>query len=228
MEITAIIPAYNEEEKIGETITGLLAIPEIDEILVVDDGSRDKTAEKARLAGAHRVITLAVNKGKGAALSYGVQQARGDILCFVDADLGHSSADFAKLLAPILQNKADMTVAQFPVAARPAGVGLVKGLAKWGIRRLSGYTPNSPLSGQRVLRRSVWEEAVCARDGFGVEVGLTVDCLRRGYRLCEVPVVMTHRETGRDWHGFRHRGKQFVHVFWTLCRLWANRQVRLK
>ena len=227
MDVTAIIPAYNEASRIGSTLASLRTVQDISEIIVVDDGSHDQTADVAKQAGAHRVIILAQNCGKGGALATGVAVARGDILCFVDADLGSSAAEFSKLLHPVLTGEADMTVAEFPPATRPAGLGFVKKLAVWGIRSLSGVTPASPLSGQRVLRRSVWDSALCARDGFGVEVGLTVDCVRNGYTMVEVPVFMTHRETGRDWHGFRHRGKQFVEISRTLWRLWANRQVKL-
>jgi glycosyltransferase involved in cell wall biosynthesis len=227
MGVTAIIPAFNEEARIGETIGGLLRVAEITEIIVVDDGSIDQTAQIGKLSGAHRVISLPQNIGKGGALARGVKAAQYDILCFVDADLGASAAEFATLLTPVLRGEVDMTVARFPAATRPAGIGLVKRLAVWGIERLSGYIPASPLSGQRVLKRIVWDKAICARDGFGVEVGLTVDCVRQGFTMREIPVKMHHRETGRDLQGFRHRGRQFVQVSRTLWRLWTNRRVKL-
>lgn len=223
--ISAIIPAFNEEQSIGRTIAALRQISGIDEIIVVDDGSSDRTAGAAAQAGAGQVIRLEKNRGKGHALAVGARQARGDILCFADADLGDTAGEFAKLLLPVLQAEADMTVARFPPPRRRAGMGLVKGLAGYGIYRLSGYRPNSPLSGQRVLRRCVWEAAAHAREGFGVEVGLTVGCLRAGFRLTEVPVRMSHRETGRDWHGLAHRGKQFLHVLRTLWRLKKKERV---
>jgi glycosyltransferase involved in cell wall biosynthesis len=227
MVVSAIIPAFNEEALIGETIGALLAVEEIDEIIVVDDGSTDKTAEIAGKTGAHLVLRQPENKGKGAALSRGATEARGEIFCFVDADLGRSALEFRKLLMPVLNNEADMTVARFPPASRPGGLGLVKGLAVWGIGRLSGYRTQAPLSGQRVLKRDVWEGAPSARDGFGVEVGLTVDCVRQGFTLKEIPVSMHHRESGRTLRGFYHRGRQFVQVTKTLLRIWTGRRVKL-
>jgi len=222
MAISAIIPAFNEERKIGETVKALRVVREISEIIVVDDGSRDRTAAEAKQAGADHVLILPENRGKGGALAAGVALANGEILCFVDADLGATAAEFVSLVKPVLLGEADMAVAQFPAGSRSAGLGLVKGLASWGIHALSGYLSVSPLSGQRVLRRRVWEKALFARDGFGVEVGLTIDCIRHGYTVTEVPLTMTHRETGRDWQGIKHRGKQFIHVSLTLFRLWVN------
>ncbi|MBS3887074.1 MAG: glycosyltransferase family 2 protein [Dethiobacter sp.] len=224
MAISAIIPALNEEASIGKTVKALRLVSEISQIIVVDDGSRDRTAAEAEQAGADYVLVLAENRGKGGALAAGVELAHGEIFCFVDADLGATAAEFVHLVKPVLQGEADMAVAQFPAGRRSAGFGLVKRLASWGIYALSGYLPASPLSGQRVLQRGVWEKAVSFRDGFGVEVGLTVACVRHGYTVTEVPLSMTHRETGRNWQGFSHRGKQFIDVSRTLFRLWVNRR----
>ena len=123
MQVSAIIPAYNEAAVIGATIRALQKIPELAEILVIDDGSEDLTAAQALLAGA-AVRRLPQNVGKGGALQEGVRLAQGEILCFVDADLGQSAVEFRHLLRPVLAGEADMTVAVFPPAARPGGFGL--------------------------------------------------------------------------------------------------------
>ncbi|MCW3490250.1 glycosyltransferase family 2 protein [Dethiobacter alkaliphilus] len=227
MQVTAIIPAFNEADRIAETIGALKSIEQIGQIVVVDDASEDNTAECAHGAGADIVLRLKQNGGKGNALAQGVQVAQGEVLCFVDADLGGSAKEFGKLMGPVLADEADMVVAQFPCSLRPGGVGLVKKLASFGINRLSGYRPAAPLSGQRVLKRAVWEQAKYGLDGFGVEVGLTVQCVQNGFRVKEVPVVMTHRETGRDLQGFKHRGRQFIQVSRTLCRLWLRQRVKI-
>ncbi|NLZ38828.1 MAG: glycosyltransferase family 2 protein [Firmicutes bacterium] len=226
MSIAAIIPAFNEEKTIAQTINALKSLRLIDEILVIDDGSTDRTAEKAAAAGAS-VYKLPQNRGKGTALAMGVRLTEADILCFVDADLGSSAKEFARLIPPVLNKEAEMTIAAFSPAKRRGGFGLVKSLAAYGIIKLCGYRPHSPLSGQRVLRRSVWNGLNCSARGFGVEVGLTVECLRNGYRLQEIAVQMTHRETGRDFKGFWHRGRQFFHVLRTLVELWYRQRVRM-
>ncbi len=226
MKVSAIIPAFNEADRIAGTIGALLQIRQIDEIIVVDDGSHDETARIAAVAGAEQVIRVEQNGGKGEALSRGVDAAGGEILCLVDADLGSSALEFNKLIGPVLAGEADMVVAAWPKPRKKAGFGLVKGMAAAGIRLLTGYRPVSPLSGQRVLRREVWEQGSFARCGFGVEVGLTVRCLQSGYRLLEVPVEMSHRQSGRSLAGFSHRGRQFIEVTRILWRLW-QRKVRL-
>jgi glycosyltransferase involved in cell wall biosynthesis len=226
VKVSAVIPAFNEADRIAGTISALCSIREIDEIIVVDDGSGDDTATRAKEAGAGLVVVLPENRGKGEALARGAAAASGDVLCFVDADLGSSASEFARLLVPVLQGEADMVVAAWPNTKKKAGFGLVKGMARTGIRMLTGFRPQSPLSGQRVLRREVWEDGCLKRSGFGVEVGLTVNCLRKGYRLLEVPVEMRHRESGRSFSGFMHRGRQFVQVVSMLWQLW-RRKVRL-
>ncbi|NLP36799.1 MAG: glycosyltransferase family 2 protein [Firmicutes bacterium] len=223
--ISAVVPAFNEAKTIKKTVLALAATGQIDEIIVVDDGSGDDTAQRALSAGAH-VISLAQNQGKAGALAIGVREARGEILCFADADLGESAIEFRHLIAPVAAGQVDMTVAIFPPAKSKGGFGLVKKLAVLGVGKLGGYKATAPLSGQRVLRRQVWEAAAPALTGFGVEVGLTVECLRHGFTLRELPVQMYHRETGRDWAGFCHRGRQFRDLLLTFWSLWLKGGVK--
>ncbi len=203
--VSVIIPAYNEEQNIEATLRGLEGIEEIGEIIVVDDGSADRTAALAAAGGA-RVMELAANMGKGRAMQEGLEHAENEIIAFLDADLGETAAEVKKLLLPVLAGETDMAVGRWPKGKGRSGFGVAQGLAQWGIRRLAGFTCASPLSGQRVIKREFLAEL---EEGFGVEVGMTIDCLRKGGRMQEVPVNMKHRFTGRDWQGFRHRGRQF-------------------
>lgn len=213
-----LVPAHNEEEHITATIKGALTIPGVTRVLVVDDASTDRTSELARAAGAE-VIRLERNLGKGGALNRGLQEFREDLLLLLDGDLGETAAEGAKLLIPLVQGKAEMTIARFPRARRKGGFGLVKGLARYGIQRLSGYLPEAPLSGQRGLTRKALAAAGQFASGYGVEVALTVAVARAGLPIVEVECNMTHAETGRDLAGFRHRGRQFCHVARTLWYL---------
>ncbi|RQD74509.1 MAG: glycosyltransferase family 2 protein [Candidatus Syntrophonatronum acetioxidans] len=85
--ISVIIPAYNEEDRIGATINSLNKIKEVGEILVINDGSRDKTGEIAAEYGV-KVINLPKNRGKAGAVMEGVMRAKNDLVAVVDADLG--------------------------------------------------------------------------------------------------------------------------------------------
>lgn len=219
--VSVIIPAFNEEERIQGTLRSVKRLDRIDELIVVDDGSRDRTAA---IAGryADQVVRLGKHRGKGAALAEGIRHARGDILLFLDADLEEHAKLSGSLLEPILKGEADMTIARFPAPIRKGGFGLVKGLARSGVRRLTGKTIHATLSGQRALRREVISRLSYFPIGFGIELGLTVQALRAGFRVQEVPLPMRHRETGRDLRGFLHRGKQFVAILRTLLRLWRQ------
>lgn len=211
MKVTAIIPAYNEVQRIAETVAAVRRIRGVDEVLVVDDGSTDATGAVAAAAGA-RVLTLRRNRGKGGALTEGIKAAGGDVLLFLDADLGRSAEQGRALLEPVLRGEADMTVARFPERRHRGGFGLVKRLAAWGITRLTGRTLRAPLSGQRALRREVIESAGSLAPGWGIEVGLTIDAIRQGYRVLEIPTDMDHAVTGRSAADFWHRGRQFLAV----------------
>lgn len=212
---TVVIPAYNEEKRIGQTINALKPLPCIGQVVVVDDGSRDGTSAVARKAGAE-VIRLTRNKGKGFALNVGLKQAEGDVVVFLDADVCESSREVQKLVEPILKGEADVTIAVFPPPKKKGGFGLVKGLARYIVRRSTGYCLKAVLSGQRAFRREVLDNIVPIPRGYAAEVGMTVSILKKGYRIKEVPVNMAHRETGRDFKGFLHRGRQFLDIL-KLC-----------
>jgi glycosyltransferase involved in cell wall biosynthesis len=214
--VSVLMPALNEEARIEASVSAALAIPQVDEVIVIDDGSVDETGDLAAKAGAE-VIRLQRNLGKGGALNAGLRRARGDVILTLDADLGLSAIEGAKLLAPVLAGQAHMTVGVFPRLGKGGGFGLAKGLAKRGILLLTGQQLREPLSGQRCLLREILDRCNGFAAGFGAEVGLTIDALRLGYRVLEVEVNMDHARTGRNLTGFRHRGRQFWHIFLALA-----------
>ncbi|HET6351926.1 MAG TPA: glycosyltransferase family 2 protein [Coriobacteriia bacterium] len=220
MEIAVLIPAHKESERIGATVEAARAIPGVTRVVVVDDGSEDATPDVAEAAGA-KVVRLIFNVGKGAALEAGAARvADADIVLLLDGDLGETAAQGELLLGPVLSGEADMVVAGFPRPTGKAGFGLVKGLARFGIAQMGrGFEANAPLSGQRALTNECFATVRPFATGYGVEVALTVRALRAGFRVTEVETTMAHAATGRDLHGFIHRGRQFVHVGLALLRL---------
>ena len=184
LSVSIVIPAWNEQQSIGATLEGLHRLngpgnPVWDEIVVVDDGSWDETFAQSK-SWATKVIRHPVRKGKGAALETGWKNTTGDIVMFLDADLGASVQHAPLLLEPIYQGSADMVIAHIPPRAGSGGFGLVKKLASFGIYRLSGFRPLAPLSGQRAVLRKVLTEIERLSGGFGIEVGLTIDAARKG------------------------------------------------
>jgi glycosyltransferase involved in cell wall biosynthesis len=220
--VACLIAAHDEAERIAETVAAARSIPGVGRVVVVDDGSEDDTADLAAEAGA-KVVRLQFNVGKGAALETGAARvADADVVLLLDADLGSTAEQGALLLAPVLAGDADLAVASFPPPTTPAGFGLVKRLAVWGIRRFGrptdDWAPTAPLSGQRAFTRDAFETARPFSGGYGVEVTTTIRVLRAGMRVVEVPTTMAHAATGRDAAGFVHRGRQFVHVAVALLR----------
>jgi glycosyltransferase involved in cell wall biosynthesis len=221
--ISVLIPAYNESERIAATIAAARTLPAVGEIIVVDDGSADDTATIAEQAGAE-VVFRQKNQGKGAALQRAYRLSRGRVLLLLDADLGDSAREAAKLLEPVVTGTADMTIATFPKNPnKKGGVGLVVRLARNGIRQLTGRTMEAPLSGQRAVRREALEEIGGFADGWGAEVWLTVRALWAGQRVLEIPTEMTHRVTGRSPGDLWHRAQQYRAVGRVLRRLRRER-----
>ncbi|MEU6713838.1 glycosyltransferase family 2 protein [Nonomuraea sp. NPDC046802] len=218
-ETAVIIPAVNEVDRIATTVRTAAALPGVALVMVVDDGSADQTGRVARAAGA-RVVRHSRNRGKAAAMETGAEAVRlfdeADVtprhLLFLDADLGETASAAAPLIEPVRAGEADMTIAVFTTRIKLGGHGLVVRLSKEGIRRATGFEPRQPLNGQRCLTRAAFEAARPLAHGFGVETALTIDLLRKGYRISEVEVDMTHRATGTDWRAQLHRAKQLRDV----------------
>jgi glycosyltransferase involved in cell wall biosynthesis len=115
--ITAVIPAYNEAARIIKTLNGVK--PYVDEIIVIDDGSTDNTADLARKTGA-KVLRHATNRGYIDAIKYGLTEAKGDIVVMLDADGEFSADDIPRLLRPIIDGHADMVQGHRDRIPRPS------------------------------------------------------------------------------------------------------------
>lgn len=214
--VAVIIPAKDEEERIGATIRASRAIPYVDLVVVVDDGSEDDTLNAARSAGA-TVIRHSVNRGKASAMETGASVVAmrdtvgrpSRLLLFLDADLGDSAVETAPLVEPVRSGVADCTIAALPPQEGAGGHGLVTGLASKAIARATGWHPRQPISGQRCLTRAAFDAARPLAAGWGVEVGMTIDLLVAGYTLQEVECDLQHRATSNDLAGNLHRASQY-------------------
>ncbi|MDI6799106.1 MAG: glycosyltransferase family 2 protein [Actinomycetota bacterium] len=209
--VIALIPTFNEAERISATVKAAKRIAALDDVYVVDDASSDETVSLAKESGAEVFINER-NLGKGASLNGAIARLDFDVILLLDGDLGESAIEGEKLLAPILAGEADMAIADFPKAKRKGGFGLVKGVARWGIEKLAGQPFDEPLSGQRAIKREVLVAVGPFEGGFGVETALTIDALKKGFKVIEVKTGMSHAETGRDIKGFIHRGRQLMDV----------------
>jgi hypothetical protein len=199
-EVTILVAARDEEERIGATVTALLREFPGAEVVVADDGSLDGTADVAERAGA-RVLRLP-RRGKGQALALAEREIPPGSLLLCDADLVGD-------LRPLLAAGADLAVAAF-AERQGGGFGLVKRTARDLIRAVTGRELREPLSGQRALTQRARERVFPTAAGFGVEARMTADALAAGLAVEEVELPLRHRATGRDLGGYLHRGRQLV------------------
>jgi glycosyltransferase involved in cell wall biosynthesis len=228
--VAVVIPAYNEADRIGETVTAARTLPGVDVVVVASDGSTDGTVRVALDAGA-TVWRSRRNQGKAAAMLAGAEAVRaiderdpGDgprHLLFLDADLGRTAANAGPLIEPVASGAADLTIAAFANRVKLGGHGFVVRLSGAGTARATGWAPSQPLNGQRCLTRAAFEAARPLARGFGVETAMTIDLKRKGLRVVEVEVDMAHRATGGDLAAQFHRGRQFLDVARALAtRVW--------
>src|SRR5579872_970713 len=226
--VAVVVPARNEADRIAATAAAAAGLDGVGPVVVVDDGSQDGTAARAREAGA-LVVRHSRNRGKAAAMETGAEAIRlldqidGTTrhLLFLDADLAETAGQAGPLTEPVLAGTADMTIAVFSRTVKLGGHGLVVGLSGGGIRRATGREFRQPLNGQRCLTRAAFEAARPLAPGFGVETALSIDLLRKGFRVVEVEVDLAHRATGTDLHAQLHRARQLADV----ARALAARQV---
>lgn len=206
--------AYDEAERIGPTLRALAQTFPGVRPLVADDGSTDGTGEIALREGA-RVVRCERVLGKGQAVTKAARRALEvepdprALFLLCDGDLADSAARLAPLVELVAAGGADLAVAAF--ARRVGGgFGIALRFARWAIRRRCGLLAQAPISGQRALTRAALEAVLPLADGYGMEIGMTIDAVRAGLRVAEVELDLSHRATGRTLSGFLHRARQLA------------------
>jgi glycosyltransferase involved in cell wall biosynthesis len=234
-QIFIIVAAYNEADRIGATLAALASAFPRARVLLADDGSSDATASIAAGLGAHVVrsermlgkgeaVTLAAREALGNARALQVEQEVVFVLC--DGDLGSSAGALVALTDAVAAGHGDIAVAAFSRRVG-GGIGLALGFARWAIRRRCGLQTVAPISGQRALSAAVLADVLPFAHGFGMEIGMTIDAVRRGHRLIEIELDLEHRATGRTAAGFAHRARQlldFARVYVSRGRLMRGRR----
>ena len=195
MRVTAIIPALDEEGAIGETVTRLDRTL-VNEIVVVDNGSRDRTAERAAAAGAR--VVLEPRRGYGSACLAGVRAARGaSVLVFLDGDGSDVPEDLSRILGPIQRGEADLVLGARVRNGREPGSLSAHQL--WGnrlvlalIRRLYGLhlTDFGPF---RAIRADALARLDMSHPTYGWPIEMVVKAAKCGLRIVEVPVHYRRR-----------------------------------
>ncbi len=221
--LAVVIAAYNEGDRIADTVTALKAAFPGAKIFVADDGSSDDTAARATQAGAE-VVSSGKLIGKGGAATLGARAAlltEPELVLLCDGDLAGSAAALGALLEAVERGEGDVAVARF---ARKVGggFGFAVGFARWAINNLVGLEFAAPISGQRAIRAEALAQVLPFAPRFGMEIGMTVDATRAGFSVVEVEVDLEHRATGRSWRGFAHRFRQLL----DFIAVWFSRRLR--
>ena len=183
-KVSVIIPAYNEEDTVAKVVKVVKAVSFVDEIIVVNDGSNDNTAEEAENAGAI-VINHETNKGKGQALYTGYKEAECDIIAFIDADIYNlTSKKVEAMIRPILEGEAEITKTKFARESGRVTELTAKPLLNFFFPEISF---EQPLSGQFAARKEILKRINFESD-YGVDVGIVIDADVQGISILEVDI----------------------------------------
>ncbi len=215
----AIVAARDEGDRIGATLKSLSAASPGIGLWVADDASSDDTRDVALASGA-TVIGRNRPHGKGgnvtAAATAALEGLDPDtVVLLCDGDLAETAGRLMPLVEAIESGSTDLAVAAFERKVG-GGLGLAKTYARDAIRKLCGLDTTAPISGQRAMRASTLADVLPFAPRYGMEIGMTVDAVRAGYRVDEIELDLAHRATGKSIAGFIHRGRQlrdFVKVY---------------
>jgi glycosyltransferase involved in cell wall biosynthesis len=226
-EIAVVVSAYNEADRLGETLEAVKEAFPGARVMVADDSSTDATPQVAERAGAE-LVRAHKHLGKGGANSLAVGRLLGrgappelPLLVLCDGDLGASARELPRLVEALARDEGDLAVAAF--ARRVGGgFGVALRFSRWAIRRRTSgaLEPAAPISGQRALKPEVIRAVHPFAAGFGMETAMTIDAHRAGFRLIEVELPLEHRATGRTAAGFLHRFRQLL----SFARVYVSRR----
>ena len=203
MKLSVVMPVYNEERTLEEIVGRVLATPYDKELVLVDDGSRDRSREiMAQLAERHpeiRCFYHEQNKGKGGALSTGFREVRGDVVLIQDADLEYDPRDYGALLRPILDGKADVVYGSRFLGGSYARVHLFwHYLGNRMLTTLSNMFTNLNLTDMetcyKVFKADVARKLDIKSRTFAVEPEITAKIAKMRVRVYEVPISYAGRD----------------------------------
>ncbi len=218
MKVAAVVPAYNESQRISTVLDTLAAAPSLDEIIIVDDGSLDGTADIVRqhsllTTDRARLIVHTPNQGKGAAMRTGADSTDADVIVFFDADLmGLTPTHVEDLVAPVKSGKVAMSLGVFR-----GGRGLTT------IAQI--LAPN--ISGQRAIRREVFLAIPClSKAGYGVELAITNYVLGEGLPIARVVLKDVTHPMKEEKLGFFRGTYSRLRMYRQIFPYLIKRQVR--
>lgn len=202
MKLAVVIPAYNEEKMIGQVVAGLpKKLPGVKSIavIVIDDGSSDRTFAASRAAGADCVLRHRINCGKGTATATGLTAARrlkADMVVTMDADGQHHPADIKKLIQPIIKKRADVVIGSRLL--RSGGMPLVKIIGNRLMNTLtfifSGQLVSDSQSGMKALSRQTLEKIQLNSSGYEIDSEIILEARQNNLKIKEIPIKVIYSD----------------------------------
>jgi glycosyltransferase involved in cell wall biosynthesis len=229
VKLSVVIPAYNEERTVAETIDRVKAVDlgGLDlEIVVVDDASKDQTREVLKAIPGIRVVLHDQNSGKGAAVKSGFRAATGDIVLIQDADLEYDPQDYGALLQPILEGRVEAVMgsrfilehlqffgkgAKSPFFTHYIGNILIVGLTN----ALYRHSSTDYEGGLKAFSKKVVDSLPIEANGFEYDNELICKLLRRGHRIAEVPIKYRPRTYEE---GKKIKWQDGARMIWTIVK----------
>jgi glycosyltransferase involved in cell wall biosynthesis len=216
MTITAILPAFNEEVSIGSVV--LHTRQHADHVIVIDDGSTDRTAEVAKLAGA-KVIRHISNMGKGVALKTGfeyVRQNGAEVVVIMDSDGQHDPEEISKLVTPILKGEADMVNGSRYLNGNGKNTPFYRRIGQNILDKVtninSGLTVTDTQSGFRAFARHTLPAFKFRSNGLEIESEMLMDAANAGLNVKEVEIGVRYDVDGSSEHPLSHGARVLVNV----------------
>ena len=220
MPLSVVLPAKSESAAIGHTVTAIRRLYPRAEVIVINDGSTDDTAQLAEAAGA-RVVTHPYSQGNGAAIKTGARAAQGDVIVFMDADGQHDPADIARLLAR-LQAGYDMVVgARQKGSQASVGRGLANRFYNWLASYMTGHRVEDLTSGFRAVRADKFREFLyLLPNGFSYPTTCTMAFFRAGYSVAYEPIHAARR-IGKSHIRLLRDGTRFLLIIFKIGTLFS-------
>ena len=220
MRITVIIPCFNEANSVTDVISQLLSTGlDLKEVIVVDDGSTDGTTEVIRRTPGVTLIRHERNRGKGAAIRTGLDNASGDAIIIQDADGEYSPKDIPALIKPIAEGKADVVYgSRFLGSIRDMSTSHLIGnkALTWATEILYWTRITDVMTGYKVFRRYALDGIKLESKGFEFEPEITSRILRKNIKIVEIPISYSYREKGIAKIGWKDG---FKALWWLIkCR----------
>ncbi|MFH7807598.1 glycosyltransferase family 2 protein [Acinetobacter sp. BSP-153] len=212
-KITVVLPAKNEAGAILQTVKAIKQLNRVDEIIVVNDGSTDDTAQIAEQAGA-KVINHPYSKGNGAAIKTGARNAIGDVIVFMDADGQHDANDILKLIEKIEQGYDLVVGARQKGSQASVGRGIANKLYNNLASYMSEHQVEDLTSGFRAVRAEKFKEFIyLLPNGFSYPTTSTMAFFRAGYSVTYVPIHAAKRIGKSHIHPIKDSVRFFLIIF---------------